>query len=84
MFAVFPVFTVLKSIGAVPEPFTPLLRFVGKVTFSHHALSETFKGNFAFFKNNPLSSALPRTVLIALFHQKREDEVYVKPPRNGN
>ena len=23
-------------------------------------------------------------VLISLFHQKREDEVYVKPPRNGN
>ena len=33
-----------------------------KLTFSHHALSEIFKGSFNFFKNNPLSSALPRTV----------------------
>ena len=43
---VFPVFMVLKSIGAGPEPLTPLLRFGCKVTFSHHALSEIFKGNF--------------------------------------
>ena len=62
VFTVFPVFMVLKSIGAGPEPFTPLLCFESKLTFSHHALSEIFKGSFNFFKNNPLSSALPRTV----------------------
>ena len=52
VFTVFPVFMVLKSIGAGPEPFTPLLCFESKLTFSHHALSEIFKGSFNFFKNN--------------------------------
>ena len=33
-----------------------------KQTDSHHALLEIFKGSFNFFKNNPLSSELPRTV----------------------
>ena len=52
---VFPVFMVLKSIGAGPEAFTPFLPIGCKVTFSHHAVSEILKGNFVFSPwNDPL------------------------------
>ena len=68
VFTVFPVLMVLKSIGAGPEPFTPLLCFESKLTFSHHALSE-IQRKFQFLQKQSTLLSIAKDCLPTSFQK---------------